>query len=88
MKYISQNEKRKQMKMKEKEKNRKGEGFIKLSHYSEFMFLGSEDDYEQIVELNKSAVWLTASKHLKNRNDIEDIGDKIYEGCLHVHIQA
>ena len=44
-----------------------------MSNYSEFMFLGSEDDYEQIVEANKSAVWLTASKHLKNRTDTEDI---------------
>lgn len=37
------------------------------------MFPGSEDDYEQIVEENKRNIWITASKYLKNRCDIEDI---------------
>ena len=46
---------------------------ICISDYSEFMFPGSEDDYEQIVEDNKRAVWLTTSKYLKNHGDIEDI---------------
>lgn len=37
------------------------------------MFSGSEEDYEQIVEENKRTVWLTGSKYLTNRSDIEDI---------------
>jgi len=46
-----------------------------MDGYSEFVFPGSENDYEQTVmqEENKRAVWLTASKYLKNRGDIEDI---------------
>jgi len=47
----------------------------KMQDYSEFMFPGSENEYEQSVmrEENKRAVWLTASKYLKTRGDIEDI---------------
>jgi|GEM_PF-1518926 RNA polymerase sigma factor, sigma-70 family len=45
----------------------------KVADYFEFIYPDSEDAYEQIVEENKRAVWLAASKHLKNRNDIEDV---------------
>lgn len=46
-----------------------------VANYSEFMFPGSENDYEKTImqEENKRAVWLTASKYLKNRGDVEDI---------------
>ena len=44
-----------------------------MADYFEFIYPDSEDAYERIVEENKRAVWLAASKHLKNRNDIEEV---------------